>query len=355
MIHRQNWLDINTWLQYLDHVHGRHEKTIHKYRGHLRHLLEWADDVPFPNARHIDPVFPTYLITSRNDGKTTPLSYVSIYKTLVVTRAFFSFARNRWPRYQKLSDGWIDLLYPNRMSKPEPKLDDHKYYTLEEVRAITSVAAETLHEARAQAAVAMLFLSGMRGDTLVSLPLQCVDLPNMRILQIPSMGPRTKNNKAAITYLLNIPDLLDVVRRWDDRLHDRGYAPDALWYAPLNHDGMDLYEESHAIEGRSVMVRDDVEIICKKLGVKYLSPHKLRHGHIVYARSFARSADDVKAVSQNVMHSNTMITDQVYGGLVANKVQSVITNLGTQPTESGKLNTAEIMLLIEMLTAQLKT
>lgn len=327
MIHRKNWLDTRAWLSTLD----LSPKTIEKYRIYLRHLIQWADAVPLSNARAIDITFPAYLMTSRNDGKHTPLSYSTIYKTLATTRMFFGYAqRNWWIRYHKVTDSWIDSLYPSRLSKPQPQLDDHKYYTLAEVRALAAVAVETLHEARAQAAACLLYLSGMRADTLASLPLQCVDLPNQRIFQIPAMGARTKNNKAAVTYLLDIPDLMQVVTAWDQRLRAANFAAGALWYAPLNHDGMAIYETTHAIKERATTIRDDIALVCKKAGIPYLSTHKFRHGFIVYARSRAQNMEQVKAISQNVMHANTLITDQIYSGLTTDQVREVITNLGKE-------------------------
>jgi integrase len=350
MIYRQNWLDVREWLHHQEHVQGRHEKTIRKNWMYLRHLIEWADETPLHQAHKIFPSFPTYLQTARNDGKGRGLSYITIYKALSTTRMYFEFALKHWPRYQKLNAGWIDLLVPNRDSKPQPSLEEHKYYALEEVRAIATVSAATLREERAKAAACMLYLSGMRADTFASLPRQCVDLPNMRIYQVPSMGPRTKNNKAAITYLLNIPDLLSIVQQWDGRLRQLGFAPSALWYAPLNHDGMSVYESATAIKERSGAIRDDIILICKKAGIRYLSPHRFRHGHIVYARSHARTQEEVKAVSQNVMHANTIITDQVYGGLTSNQVRNVITSLGASNTD---LDKTEILRLIDALKAQL--
>jgi integrase len=331
MINRQNWLDVRAWLATLD----RSPKTIQKYRIYLRHLIEWADETPLPNARSMDLTFPAYLITARNDGKQTPLSYTTIYKTLATTRMFFTYAHRNWSRYNKVTDSWVDSLYPSRLTKPQPRLDDHKYYTLEELRIIASVSVETLREARAQAAACLLYLSGMRDDTLSSLPLQCIDLPNMRIFQVPSMGPRTKNNKAAITYLLDIPDLLSIVTAWDQRLRAKNFSPNALWFAPLNHDGMQMRESTHAIQERGTIVRDDTILICKKAGIEYKSPHKFRHGHIVYARSRAQNMEQVKAISQNVMHANTIITDQIYSGLATDQVRNIITTLGSKSTSAG--------------------
>lgn len=89
----------------------------------------------------------------------------------------------------------------------------------------------------------------------------------------------------------------------------------------------------------------------KAASVEYKSPHKFRHGHIVYARSLARNMEEVKAISQNVMHANSIITDQVYSALKTNQVQSVIFGLGTQ---NKKIDQAEILRLIDLLKDQLK-
>jgi site-specific recombinase XerD len=351
MINRQNWLDARAYLQHMDRRAGKHPSTIHKYRTQLRHLLEWADEHPFQKARDIDPAFPTYLVTARADGRLSPLSYPTIYKTLITVRSFFRFARLEWPqRYHRISESWIDLLQPARESKPVPQLEEHRFYTLDEVRNIAAVSTETLREERAKVAVAMLFLSGMRPDALASIPIACVDLPRKRILQIPQMGVRTKNNKAAVTYLLDIPELLDIIYAWDRRVRT-SFVPTALWYATLATDGMQLTETTRAIVGRASVIGDDLRIICQKAGVEYKSPHKLRHGHIVYARNLAHDMAQLKAISQNVMHANVLITDQVYASLTDNQVQNVISSLG-QSRSSGSRKEL-IMQLIEMLKSQL--
>ncbi len=194
----------------------------------------------------------------------------------------------------------------------------------------------------------MMFLSGMRPDALASIPLQCVDLPNRRLFQIPSMGIRTKNDKAAITYLLDIPELCEVVQKWDRRV--RQMSPTSLWYTNLSQDGLRLAETPSAFEGRAMTVAKDIRLICDRAGIKYKSPHKFRHGHIVYARSFAHTMEEAKAVSQNVMHSTAIITDKVYSTLTTNQVQNVILNLGAK----NKNDQAEILRLIELLKGQLQ-
>jgi integrase len=97
------------------------------------------------------------------------------------------------------------------------------------------------------------------------------------------------------------------------------------------------------------VIEEDVRLICRRAGVDYQSPHKLRHGHIVWALKHANTIADLKAISQNVMHSSITITDGIYGNLVRDDVRTVISKLGTQT----KIEQAELLRLLDMLKSQL--
>lgn len=326
MICRQNWLDVRAYLHHMERARQVDPETVKRARGHLRHLLQWADDIPFARVRGRDPTFPIYLLTARSDGKDKTLAPASISKCLANARQFYAFARSEWnQRYRYISESWIELLQPPRQVRLESRLAVRQLYSLEDVLKIARVSTETLRQERGKIAVCMLFLSGMRADALASLPIACVDLAAGEIAQLPEAGVRTKNRKAAITFLLPIPELLDVVRIWDRRV--RSLPPSALWYSTLSRDGMQLTATTRAFLKRYDAIERDVKTICELAGVPYLSPHKLRHGHAVYALKKAKDMVTFKAVSQNLMHKSAVITDQVYGNLIHNDVKNIIGGL----------------------------
>jgi len=328
MIHRQNYLDLRAFLHHCERELQLHPSTVERNRGALRHLLQWADDQPFPTARRIDPVYPACLVAR-------DLSPASIAKHLSIARAFYSYARDAWRiRYHDVTEHWISLLRPPRGHRLESRLEVREYYTLDDVRRLLAVSAETLREQRAQAAVALLFLSGMRAGALVTLPLSCVDLPHRELRQLPEIGVHTKNGKAAVTYLLEIPDLLDVVSAWDARMRSQ-FAPDALWFPSVARSGGTLLPYPTCRDNRASALRDDLCLLCQRAGLPYLSPHKLRHGHVVHALKQAHDLADLKAISQNVMHSSVTITDGIYGNLVGNDVRDTIARLGNSQTGDG--------------------
>ncbi len=71
----------------------------------------------------------------------------------------------------------------------------------------------------------------------------------------------------------------------------------------------------------------------------YHSPHKLRHGHTVHALKQAKDIADLKAISQNLMHSSITITDGVYGVLGKEDVATRIAGL----TSKGKPNDTDLI------------
>lgn len=227
----------------------------------------------------------------------------------------------------------------------DSRLQVRHFYSLEDVLQLVAVSTETLRQDRAKAGACILFLSGMRAEALASLPISCVDLENNQIMQLPELGVRTKNSKAAITYLLDIPELLDVVSSWDQRV--RRLPPNALWYSTVTRDGMTLTTTTKAFNERHHLIGEDMKLICELAGIPYLSPHKLRHGHVVHALKQARNMAELKAISQNVMHASTTITDQVYGKLIANDVQDIIGNLGRNKRTDLSDQLGELLTLLQ--------
>ena len=55
--------------------------------------------------------------------------------------------------------------------------------------------------------------------------------------------------------------------------------------------------------------------LAREVELPYRSPHKFRHGHVHYGQAHSRTQEDYKAISQNVMHSTTGITDKFYSNM----------------------------------------
>ena len=334
MIIRPNYFDVMAYLEYQEKILQYSYKTIDRKWAHLRHLLEWADSVPLPKAKKIEPTFPNYLESARNDGKAKSLSPASMKRACLEVRSFFKWAKlNRTSKYSKVKESWIETIRPSRANSQQSELIEREYYKLEEVRQLINFVPDRLIEKRDRAAAAFIYLSGIRISAFVSLPVHCVDLDSDSpfVNQLPSEGVETKFNKAARTYLLPIPDLLEVVREWDSFVRSE-LSENDLWYSIVNRDGTAWgnFEEMGSTESRRMSFSRGLKRMCKRANLSYKSPHKLRNGHGVFGVKAAKTIKEFKSFSQNMMHSNMQITDSLYGHLANDEVKETILGFGIQ-------------------------
>ena len=349
LIHRGNFQEVKAFLDYRIKVLQLDSKSIRNRWIELRHLLEWAGPTRLTEAPSIDPFFPTYLAMARNDGKSQALGATTRQRVCMGSRLFFEWAKQELPaNYRPISDTWIKALRPAK-SLLQSQLQKRDAWELTDVLKIAHLSVSSLQEKRAQAAICFLYLSGMRITAFLTLPLSCVDVENRRIEQLPSKGVITKNRKAAITTLLPIPELLEIVRVWDDMVRTR-LPTDSPWFAYLNaYDHLIRPEKElqDRLGGRRMACTEGMKHLCALAGVPYKLPHKLRHGHAVYGIKHARDMHELKAISQNLMHSSISITDGIYGNLTHKDIQETIAGLdrNTGPfPDVGKLLQAMIKL-----------
>ena len=218
----------------------------------------------------------------------------------------------------------------------EPKPQDHEAVTIEEAIAIAKAPTITLGEERIKTAAVLLFLSGIRIGAFVTLPIKAVDINNRTIKLWPRLGVKTKFNKHSTVYLLEIPELVEVVTAWNTKVNQI-LKPDNLWFAPFSPSTKDFNLEYQAVgKYRSDGARKDLKAWLKRVGLAYHSPHKFRHGFAVYGLKNAITFSEYKAVSQNLNHSSINTTDRIYSILPENDVKEKIAGFGNSNSALGQ-------------------
>lgn len=346
MINKNNWKLINTFLEYRKQVDQLSEGSYKGEEISMRYLLEWAGSTAFRNAPSIRPTFPEFLLSQRLEGSDKPFSAGYIKKKIAAARRFFLWLTENNVGYSAIKRNWISTLKVRRISDiPRTK----EAVSLEEILQIAAAPAKNTKEKRIRAAAVMLFLSGMRIGAFVTLPLLAVDIDNRKVDQFPSLGVRTKNSKHGTTFLFDIPELLTVVKEWDNEvrkiLSDTGY-----WFAPLSPETGEIDTQKTEIgEYRFSNARRDLREWLDKVNLPYHSPHKFRHGHIHFGLSHAENLADFKAISQNAMHSSMEITDQFYSNQNDKEIQDRISQLGKNG-KNREINQKDFALFMEFLS-----
>lgn len=349
MIDRQNYADVQAHLTYRDEVFRDAPGTRDGRWSALRTLLIWADDTLLSDAPQVRPTFPTYLAGQ-------DLAQSTVDGMMAVVRTYFRWAMVAHKRrYRAISPLWLETLQPPTVPSSAPT---REFYTLDDVRALVGVTDEghgrrSLRCRRIQAAVALLFVSAMRVGAFVTLPILALDVDRREVRQWTSLGVKTKFSKTATTHLLDIPDLMRVVREWD-ALVRRELPPEAMWYPNLSVHPLESKHVEPVMEqrrSRTHNLRRELQWLCELAGIDYLSPHHFRHGFVVHAEAHARTMADRKAISQTLMHSDLSITDGVYGRL---KVDDLRDRVGRLGGNGGGDDREDVIMRLEAILADLR-
>lgn len=333
MVDRYNYLCVLEFLAYLENTKGLQNKSTTRYRTHLNHLLLWADDIPFPSVMTKDSTFLVYVRRLTNkDG--SDISLDTKRRIMETAQRFFHWAKfHREADFKDMPMSWIDDL---QMPRVEYHAAENKYVSLEEILCIARMEVDPrdLSMLRDRAAAVMLFLSGMRAGAFASTPIKAFDMNKFCVYQWPKeYGVKTKNNKKAVTYLLPIPELLEVVMGWHG-IVSASLPPTALWYSPIRNDwGENPVLLEAAGSNRKAALNKRLRIVFRAAGLPYKSAHKFRHGHAVYGLKNSRDMQTYKAISQNLMHKDISITDGIYAPLLADDVGNLISTLGMNVRE----------------------
>lgn len=332
MVNRRNYHLVKEYLKHQQDTRQLDPRSVTRYWFYLKFILLWTDEIRFNKLAGIHTAFAVFLATTRLDGRAGSLDPDTLKKIIQTAKRFLTWLKMKYPQeFRELSIDWINELCPPRGIE---SIDEHVFVTIDEVRQLAAIEIpeDDLALRRDQAGTAMLFLSGMRAGAFGTLPIAALDLRQREVKQWTSLGVETKNNKSATTYLLDIPDLLVVVEKWD--LYIRTQLPStAMWYTPtISRWSMQTLSADRPGANRNLAISKRMHRLFDLAGLPYKSPHKFRHGHAVFGLQHAKTMADYQAVSTNLMHEDIRVTDSIYARLAYDEVKQRIAGLTASAT-----------------------
>jgi len=340
MIDRYNYTWIQQFLQYFLDVKGLKEVSVRRYKHHLNHLLNWAEDEQLCNVQEKRPTFLSYVRKLTNkDGTSLDLETQS--RIMETAKRFFTWAKLHIPtEFRMVQPHWIDTI---QMPKSNHQKKKNIFISLEEILQIArlKIDSQDLVLQRDQAAAVMLFLSGMRAGAFTTAPIRAFNLKKREVYQSSEYGVKTKNGKSATTFLLPIDELLLVVNQWDKLV--RSKLPDTdPWYAPIkNKWGEHEFSREPIGKNRAATLNKRLVNLFKAAGLPYKSAHKFRHGFAVYGRKQAKDMDGYKAISHSLMHNDISITDSIYAPMHDDEAGAQIAKMTPANTQAPEASLAD--------------
>lgn len=339
MVNRGNYHWARSYLEHLETVMQVNSRSTQRYWFYLRHALLWADEASFAEAPKIRPTFSAYLADVRPaDSRAGGLAPATFKKVFQVVQRFFRWAKLSFPQdFRAVTPNWIEALRPPRLAAV---VKEHAYVTLDDILKIARLrfSEEDVALRRDQACAVMLYLSGMRIGAMGTLPIMAVDMEECSVKQWPEMGVHTKNGKGATTYLLPIPELLNLAEDWHNYVEEC-LPSEAMWCPPIRHTwGIPVLSGEGAGANRHIALNKRLRRLFTLAGLPPQSPHKFRHGHAVWALQHARTMADYKAISQNLMHGDIRVTDGIYAPLLGDEIGQRVAGLAETVREGQPLD-----------------
>ena len=338
MINRNNWRLVKDYIKYRAEIDQVSVKTLRLEVTWLDHTLNWLGEKSIDQAPRIRPVFSDFVLSESE--------YSSEYLRKLVSahRRFMEWVSINKEGYRhKITPAWLKTIKLPRQPEEEK---EHEFVSYDEIIQIARAPVKSLRDQRIQAAAVLWFLSGIRIGAFVTLPIKAVNLDLLEIYQYPSLGVKTKFGKSATTDLLIIPDLIEIVKKWDQLV--RSKLPDtSYWFAPLSPETGTFDWSIKAIgENRTSRAYKDLKDWLDRSGLPFHSPHKFRHGYAVFGIKNFTTLAQLKALSQNLMHSNISITDGIYGMLSNGDKKKLLSEFDNSPKNKEIDNKLDLILAI---------
>lgn len=100
-----------------------------------------------------------------------------------------------------------------------------------------------------------------------------------------------------------------------------------MWFTPIRTDSDAFALSGEVGKYRSDRARKDVYKWLRKNNLTVYSPHKFRHGHAVFMLKRSDTVGELKAASQNMMHSSLQVTDSIYSVLEDKDIKNKINKM----------------------------
>jgi integrase len=349
------------YFHYLKEAKRRGEASIDGAAKALRRFEDETRQRDFKRFHREQAVaFKTTLADQTSAKSADRLSWSTIQSTVRELRVFFIWLAGQ-PGY-KTKIRYDDADYFN-LSEKELSVSrakrEKRVPTLEQMHhVLASMPYRTDLEMRNRALIAFAVLTGARADALASFKLKHVNLARGAVVQ-DARDVRTKFSKSFTTWFFPVGgEALAIVTDWVGRLRrDKQWGDDdPLFPATQNGLGPDGGFVAVGLSrngwNTTQPIRDAFKDGCTAAGIPYFNPHSVRDMLAQLGERVCRSAEDFKAWSQNLGHSDVLTTLTSYGMVPDHRQGELIRGMSSTKTDGGLLADADVSQLMAALSAK---
>ena len=324
------------YFQWLRDAKQMSEKSVEQVAMALDRFEEFSNRRDFRQLR-VEQAGPFKKHLGKSDGKRSgvPLSKATVNSTLYAMRDFV-----RWLADQK---GFRNRLVASDAQYFNPSRHDEaiarssrpmKVPDLAQIEAlVASMPTATIIDRRNRAIVALIVLTGARDNAVASLRLGDLDMSE-RLLFHDSRHVRTKFRKSFSTWFFPVGEqFVDILDAWLSEVSNqhKGDPATALFPKTEMCFGQDGASPVPRLGGEGWANADPVRKLfkeaCANSGLPDFKPHSIRHMLARIGQERAKTAEELKAWSQNLGHENMLTTFTSYGTVPEYRQKKVIAQM----------------------------
>jgi len=346
-INIQNAIIKRKYFQYLRNCEGLSENTIKGIELAISLFEEFTHQenfIRFTSDKASN--FKGWLQVRKYRGKNISLYTYKTY--LKYLKKFFLWLSQQPGYISKIKPNLIEYLnLRNRENKIFSLYNRVKYPDPEYcIKLAKSIIPENEIDLRDRALISFTFLTGMRDQAIISLPLECVDEVNLRVRQDPTYGVETKFTKLILSKIFEIDkDLVKFLVDWIQYLKNKGFSPkDPIFPKSKENQNDSIICFQKPVEVESIFwkstssIRKIFKERSKQAELPYYQPRTIRHTTAYIATKSARSGRELKAISQHFGHEDIKTTLQIYGKYDEESLLETLDNIDFSNNKSSTMD-----------------
>lgn len=346
------------FLSRLEHAEGYSSKSLLKYEKPIHHYQICFKDENFSQFNKYKAIAYKEHLKKAKYSEGTYRTYLHHIKK------FFSWLATQvgYRRKIKLDDiEYFNITKKEKRTATQVELVIFPKHE-EILKLINTMPNVTAIDKRNKALLAFIYCTGMRDDSVRTLPYSAVNLEKWIVTQNPKAGTDTKFGKIIYSKIFAFDEeLVSDIKEWFEVLKKKKFKPSDPFFPKSKSQKMKnglSYIESTEIDNKhwnsTVSIRKIFKHAAERADMEYFPPHSFRHSSIYRAIECIKDFKELKAISQNFGHESIVTILESYANFKPEFLLNILDGIDVkQPNQFVKQIPRELKQTISELIKKL--
>ena len=346
---------IYEFTKYLKEAKRLDDLTIDGILKSVNRFEEYTGYMDFKKFRSKHAIgFKKHLLNQKSNITGVALSKATVLTATRHLKTFFQYLVTQKGYRAKINYSHIEYF---NLSEKDTRIANTKrkrsVATIEQINRTLELAPySTPIEMRDRALMAFVILTGARDGAVASAKIKHIDLDDKSFYQ-DARDVNTKFSKTFTTYFFPVGELpLKILREWIDYLvQELGFTENSPLFpkTKVAHNANQQFEVTGLLEehwSNANPIRKSFAKAFEAAGLPYFNPHSFRNTLVRLGEQRCRTAEELKAWSQNLGHESVLTSLCSYGDVPDHKQAEILKKLSEPAPATSESDAAVLQRLL---------